>query len=283
VPTHKKGLTMVTKTVAIYVFFDDILKSMNHKEPERRKTTDAEIITVVLLAAGYFAGNIEKSLSFVRSTGLMPDMLGKSRFNRRLHNIGEFLSELFFYTGQAIKNMNLETTYCIDSFPVAVCQNIRIANSRIVKGEQYRGKCVSKRVYFYGFKVHMIVTSNGIPVEFTFTTGRIHDIDGIKQLPVNLPDGSELLADSAYTDYLLEEMLADNNIQLKAARKSNSIKPHNPCTEYLISIHRKRIETAFSDIAKYLPKKIHAVTEIGFLIKIIMFIWAYTFDKLYKY
>lgn len=33
---HKNGLTMVTKTVAIYVFFDDILKSMNHKEPETR-------------------------------------------------------------------------------------------------------------------------------------------------------------------------------------------------------------------------------------------------------
>ncbi|MFC4677202.1 IS982 family transposase, partial [Dysgonomonas termitidis] len=196
-------------------------------------------------------------------------MLGKSRFNRRLHNIGEFLSQLFFYTGQAIKGMSLETTYSIDSFPVEVCHNIRISRSRIVKGEQYRGKCASKRVYFYGFKVHMIVTSDGIPVEFTFTAGGIHDIDGIKQLPVNLPDGSQLLADSAYTDYLLEDMLADNNIYLKAARKSNSTKPHNPCMEYLISIHRKRIETAFSDITKYLPKKIHAVTQKGFLIKLI--------------
>ncbi|MDR1183091.1 MAG: hypothetical protein LBL13_14075, partial [Bacteroidales bacterium] len=66
---------MVNKTISIYVFFDDILKSMNHKEPESQKTTDAEIITVVLLAAGYFAGNIEMSLCFVRCTGLMPTML----------------------------------------------------------------------------------------------------------------------------------------------------------------------------------------------------------------
>jgi hypothetical protein len=50
---------MVKKTVAIYVFFDDILKSRNHKEPESRKTTDAEVITVILLATQYFAGNIE--------------------------------------------------------------------------------------------------------------------------------------------------------------------------------------------------------------------------------
>lgn len=31
-----------------------------------------------------------------------------------------------------------------------------------------------------------------------------------------------------------------------------------------------------------MPKNIHAVTENGFLIKIIMFIWAYTFDKVFK-
>ncbi|MDR1500989.1 MAG: transposase [Prevotella sp.] len=123
---------------------------------------------------------------------------GKSRFNRRLHQIGEFLSELFFYTGQAINDMNLKTTYSIDSFPVSVCQNIRIANSRIVKGKEYRGRCVSKRCWFYGFKVHMIVTSGGIPVEFTFTARSKHDLDGIRQLPVNLPEGSEVLACCLY-------------------------------------------------------------------------------------
>lgn len=128
----------------------------------------------------------------------------------------------------------------------------------------------------------MIITSNGIPVEFTFTTGNKHDFDRLKQLPVNLPDESELLADCAYTDYSLEDMLNHDGVRLLAARKNNSKHQHNPCTEYLISIGRKQMETAFSNIAKYMPKKIHAVRNTGFLIKLIMFIWAYTFDKLYK-
>jgi IS5 family transposase len=144
------------------------------------------------------------------------------------------------------------------------------------------GHCVSKRCWFYGFKVHRIVTSGGIPVEFTFTAGSKHDLDGLRQLPVNLPEGSEVLADSAYTDYLIEEMLAENGIRLLANRKCSSKHPHNSCTEYLISIGRKQVETAFSDIAKYLPKKIHAVTKSGFLIKLFMFFLTYTFDKLYK-
>ncbi|KAA6335161.1 hypothetical protein EZS27_016568, partial [termite gut metagenome] len=32
--------------------------------------------------------------------------------------------------------------------------------------------------------------------------------------------------------------------------------------------------------AKYLPKTIHAVTERGFLIKLIAFIWGYTLDRI---
>jgi hypothetical protein len=74
---------MVTKTVAIYTFFDDLLKSMNYKEEKTRKVSDCEVITVVLPAAGYLGGNIEKTISFVRSTGMRPRLLSKSRFNRR--------------------------------------------------------------------------------------------------------------------------------------------------------------------------------------------------------
>jgi hypothetical protein len=99
--THKSRRTdyMVTKTVAIYVFLDDIFKSMQHKEAINRKTTDSEIVTILLIAAGYFGGNIEKAISFVHSTGLMPTMLNKSRFNRRMRRMREFLSDLFFQVG----------------------------------------------------------------------------------------------------------------------------------------------------------------------------------------
>jgi hypothetical protein len=271
---------MVTKTVAIYVFFDDILKSMNYKEPINRKTTDAEVFTVVLIAAGYF-DNIETAISFVRSAGLMPSMLSKSRFNRRMHQVGELLAELIFHVGETFKSLNISHTYAIDSFPAAVCHNIRIPRNRILKEKAYRGYCASKRCYFYGFKVHVTVTADGIPVEYTFTTGSTHDLDGIRQMPLNLPAGSEILADNDCTDCEMEGMLADNDIRLLPARKANSKKPHHPSTEYLIATQRKRIETTFSDIAKLMPKSIHAVTAEEFLIKLIASIWVYTFNNLH--
>lgn len=148
---------MVNKTVAVYVFFDDLLKAMNHQEPISRQTTDAEVLTTLLVAAQYFSGNVEKAISFVKGTTLIPRMLSKSRFNLRMHAIGELLALLFVELGQ----LNITDTYSIDSFPIAVCYNIRIARSRIVRGEAYRGYCAFKRSYFYGFKVHIIATAEG--------------------------------------------------------------------------------------------------------------------------
>jgi hypothetical protein len=49
-------------------------------------------------------------------------------------------------------------------------------------------------------------------------------LDGLKQTPLRLTQSSELQADAAYTDYLIEDMLAENGIRLSAHRKSNSKK-----------------------------------------------------------
>jgi hypothetical protein len=77
-----------------YTHFDDLLKSVNYKEEKNRKVSDAEVITAVLPAAGYFGGSIEKTVSFVRSTGMMPRMLSKSRFNRRMYYTGGTLPSI---------------------------------------------------------------------------------------------------------------------------------------------------------------------------------------------
>ena len=48
---------------------------------------------------------------------------------------------------------------------------------------------------------------------------------------------------------------------------------------FLKKYYRKRIETTFSEITAHFPAKIHAVTPQGFLLKIILFIFAFTFNK----
>jgi len=271
---------MINKCIAIYVFIDNLLKKIEYKEPTNRNMSDAEVITTVLVSAIYFSGHHEKAMSFMSSTGMVTHMLSKNRFNRRLHQIRDLIVDLFFQLYALIKELNISAEYSIDSVPISTCDNIRIIRTKLVQGEIYRGKKVSMKRYFYGYNIHLLCTADGIPVEYTFLPGSRHDSNALKQMPLHVPLGSRIYADSVYTNYSIEQMLKDaENIDLLVQRKSNSKKKHEPYVDYLISSMRKRIESAFSEISNFLPKKIHAVTEFGFLLKVVIFIFGYTISR----
>jgi len=57
------------------------------------------------------------------------------------------LLSLFRAVGTTLKELNTGSRYLMDSFPVAVCDNIRIKRSRLLDGQAYRGYVASKRRY----------------------------------------------------------------------------------------------------------------------------------------
>lgn len=187
---------------------------------------------------------------------------------------------LFATCGQVLKELHTEARYVMDSFPVAVCHNIRISRCKLLSGKAYRGRSASKRQWVYGFKVQVITTSDGLPVEFYVHAGSEADITGLRAMAVDLPEGSLLYTDNAYTDYALEDLFADaTGGQQLTARQSNSNWPHSPAQRFLIQHFRKRIENTFRQITARFPKHIHAVTAAGFVLKLVLFIFLHTLDQ----
>lgn len=269
------------KIIAIYCLVDDLLKAIGHLEDSRRKVSDSEVITTAIVSALYFGGHLDNARHMMQMTGMIPDMLDKSRFCRRLHALESLLCMLFFQVGQHIKDMAGASDYVLDSFPVAVCDNIRIARCRMLHGKQWRGKQCSMRRYFYGVKVQVLTTTSGIPVEFCFVPGSESDVQALKKLPMTVPAESNIYTDSAYTDYTVEDDMKDADfINLLVQRKSNAKRKDEPWIRFLKEQMRKGIETTFSMLKGLFLRKIHAVTFKGFLLKILMFIIGFTFDKL---
>lgn len=267
-------------TVAIYCFLDDYLKKCCQKDETHRKMTDAQILTTAFVSCKYFGGNFVKARHYLRCHWGF-NYIDKSGFNRRLHGL-EYILSLFFYSlSDVIKNLSTDSIYIIDSFPVAVCHNIRIPNCKILKYNRiYHGKCVSKREYFYGFKIQVLINKQGVPVDYFILAGSLADIDGLKSMNLHLPEGSKVYADSAYTDYTYEdEMLEIENIQLMVDRKSNSKRKDFPWIKYIKTQMRKKVEVTFSEIERMLPNHIHAVTTKGFILKVMLFIFTFTFSK----
>jgi hypothetical protein len=202
---------------------------------------------------------------------------------------------LFELLAQAFKKRNVpDQTYAVDSLAVPVCDNIRICRCRIYpleeghhddedgtpKKKSFRGYIASKRRYFYGLRVHLVVTGAGEPVEFALAAGSEADVTIFKELELDLPEGSIVCADKAYTDYDYEDLLEEVGLCLKAQRKKNSKRQVPAWEEFLGKPIRQLIETVFSRLTSFFPKKIHAVTPRGFELKIVWFLLAFSIQCL---
>ena len=270
---------MQTEIIMFCVICDNLLKTMNIRDDIQVRMNTAEVMTVVLTAARFFCGNIRNAANFLGEHGYVPGMLGESRLNRRIHAIDESVWERLFLVFADIFKIMGNGEYLIDSFPVPVCDNIRIPRSKIFEGEDFRGYIASKRRYFYGIRIHMITTASGAPVEFVLAPGRDSDVAVFRQMRFDLPEGSVCYGDKIYNDYNHEDMLGEVcGIIFSPIRKKNSVRATDSHVERLARQNtRRRIETAFAQITNFFPKKIHAVTPKGFILKVVSFIISFSF------
>jgi hypothetical protein len=208
---------------------------------------------------------------------LFPRILSNSRLNRRIHQIPwttwnaifRFLTLLFKQTAE-------DKDFVVDSFPIASCQKNRIDKRKIFQDRCYLGYAASKKRYFCGIKVHMVVTSDGKPMEVYLRPGSESDVKVLWQMELDIPEDSMLYADGAYNSFELEDILKKEQITLLAKRgckAKNRIR--TPLEEKEISSNRQIIETAFSCMTSLLPRYLKASTEKGFLIKVFCTILAY--------
>lgn len=122
---------MSEKVIAIYCFLDDFFLETAHpgsiKPQAKAKVSDAIVLTTAIISARFFAGNQAAAILYMADKqGVV--MLEKSAFNRRLPRLATTLSALFYYLADFFKTLNLSSEYLIDSFQVAVCDNMAAAN-----------------------------------------------------------------------------------------------------------------------------------------------------------
>lgn len=271
---------MCHSTIAIYCFIDDFLKLSGHREDCRIEITDAEVLTIALVAMLHFGGNFEKSRLILHELGFIKRLLSRSRLSRRINRLADLIHLLFHQLGSVLKDLHWESRYVLDSFPVPVCDNIRIKRCRLVQSEEYRGKISSKRRYFYGVRVQIMATSDGLPVEFCILPGSCADLQGLAELALELPELAQVFVDAGYNFYEWEDYLGEiENVKWQVPRKTNSKRGRETWQEIHKSLIRKYIETTIGEVSKLFPKKIHATNLNGFLLKIALFLFAYQIDK----
>jgi hypothetical protein len=163
---------MLSHTIAAFCIIDDALQAMGYKDDPQAKTPASAILTLAILAAMELGGKHNKALALAKDLNLFTHVPSPSRFNRRLHALYPFLLPLLHLPSQVWKNLHQAQAYALDTFPLPACENIRAPRSRQV----YRGFVPSKRVYFHGSKLHLLVDDGKFIHEVNLSPGSLHDL-----------------------------------------------------------------------------------------------------------
>jgi IS5 family transposase len=273
---------MSEEIIWLYCLCDELLKSCHHVDDSQCKMTDAEVMAFTLTAAIFFYGNYSRALIFFKSHPYFRKILRKSRLNKRILRIPNIRWQQILTICHATLQSEKCRNYIVDSYPIPVCKNERLSRCKIFRDKAFHGYTASKKSYFYGIKAHVLITQEGIPVEVVFTPGSENDMRAFRRMQLDIPCGSTIYADKAYTDYSYEDLLSDTNKKLIAHRKKNAKRQHNYRDNMTLKYVRKRIETTFSVIASLSPRSIHAVTAKGFMLKSFLLILACSLEQVWK-
>jgi transposase len=132
----------------------------------------------------------------------------------------------------------------LDSSPIAVCDNLRIARHRVFAGIAARGK--SSTGWFFGFKLHIAINHRGELLSMKVTPGNVDDRKPVAQLCRNL--FGRVYADKGYVAQWLVERLRQQQVQFITKVRKNMKPVQHASFDQALLRRRSLIETVFDEL-----------------------------------
>ncbi|GIW24841.1 hypothetical protein [Meiothermus sp.] len=103
----------------------------------------------------------------------------------------------------------------------------------------------------------------------------MHDLSSLFLLPLEVEEGKRLHLDRGYESYVWEDVMQEaTGIKVMAVRKKRS-RRYAPWLQYLALLGRRVVETVGSMLHTLFPRRIHVVTQEGFVLKVLTFMLAH--------
>jgi hypothetical protein len=242
-----------TLVIALYVKIDETLQA----NPDLRrwrpavgiapKLTDAELLTLAVAQAllGYVSE--ARWLRYARTAlgHLFPYLPRQSGYNKRLRAATPQL--VYFIRALAVDTeLWAQTMWVADSTPIECGRSRQTVKRSALAGWAAYGYCASHSRYFWGLRLHLVTTLDGLPVAFALTNPKTDE----REVLVDLFDiepgllagraGVVLLVDKGYRDAETEAILAARGVTLlRPAYKGEPPRPG----QGLLRPLRQRIES----------------------------------------
>lgn len=237
----------------IFVLVDDWYQTNGHKflsgkAGAKPVFTDSEVITL-MLAQDYIPYPSETQfIGFVRANylDLFPNLLDQSQFNRRARALRLLVEQLRRHWIRQ-KGWHLQAQYLLDTKPVPVVGYKRSKRNSDFAGSANYGKCPSRNLNYFGYKLVTITTLSGIPVVYDLVPANLDERLAAEAI-IDYLDWCDIFADKGFIGLEWQTQIFDqtNNL-IWTPRRSNQYLQNTPCLDRWLSSVRERIEGAFHE------------------------------------
>ena len=241
--------------------------------------SDSELITMAIV--GECRGwDLETDLisQWRERPDLFPAVPERSRFNRRRRNLMQAIN----YVRQVVLRMLdiAQDRYCpIDSLPVPVVQFHLVPGASrgwAAHGATF-GKVITKKQTIFGYKLHLLVTLNGVILDFVLAPAHATDLTIGEEL---LSEHTDLvvIGDKGYISDRLAALLAEHNrVQLLTMPRRNQKRQLPTHVAHLLNARRQIIETVHGQLTEQLRIEInHAHSGWGLCARLYTKLTAHT-------
>jgi hypothetical protein len=163
----------------------------------------------------------------------------------------------------------------IDATKLAVCHNLRIKQNKVFSEVAKRGK--TSTGWFYGFKLHLIVSDTGEVLAWQISVGNVDDRKPVPNMTKQM--WGKLFGDKGYLSKKLSDLLGEQNVQLITKLRKNMKNKLMPLFDRLLLRKRAIIETV-NDQLKNISQVEHSRHRSvwNFYSNVVAGLIAYTFQ-----
>lgn len=219
-----------TLATAFYVAVDDLLKTHPERVPYRPKIgispkiSDAELMTLSLMQAMLGFVSEARWLRHAREhfSDMFPYLPGQPGYNKRLRRL---YSTMNWVMNTLVRDADVSTddVWVVDSTPIECARSRETVQRSDLAGWAEYGYCASHTRLFWGLRLHLVCTLQGLPVGFALTGAKADErqvfldiLDGTEAMNEVLADGKRqiLIGDKNYFGAAFEETVDQSGIEL---------------------------------------------------------------------
>jgi hypothetical protein len=238
----------------IFVLVDDWYqeegsKLLRGKVGRKPKFTDSEVMTL-MLAQDFIPYTIETQyIGFIRANylALFPKLVDQSQFNRRARGLRLLVEQLRRYW-IIQKGWHLGTHFLLDTKPVPVLGYKRSKSHSNFAGSADYGRCASRNLKYFGYKLVTVSTLEGIPMAYDLVPANTDERKAAESV-LDQFSFCDFFADKGFLGLKWQTQIFDqtNNL-IWTPRRANQHYQNDKSLDRWLSSVRERIEGVFHEV-----------------------------------